>query len=54
MKCIDFGREIMAKKKKLNKKKFIRFIIIAALLVLAAVVTFTPVLIQMNGEKGSR
>ncbi len=51
MKCIDFGREIMAKKKKLNKKKFIRFIIIAALLVLAAVVTFTPVLIQMNGEK---
>ena len=39
------------KKKKLNKKKFLRFIIVVALLVLAAVVTFTPVLIRMNGDK---
>ena len=40
-----------AKKKKLNKKKFLRFILIAALLVIAALVTFTPILIRMNGEK---
>ena len=39
-----------AKKKKLNKKKFIRFIIFAALLALAAVIVFTPVLIKMNGD----
>ena len=51
MKCTDFGREIMAKKKKLNRKKFFRFLLITALLVIAAIVVFTPVLIKMDGEK---
>ena len=41
----------MAKKKKLNKKKFIRFLLLTALLIVAAVVVFTPVMIRMNGEK---
>jgi len=40
-----------AKKKRLNKKKFIRFLIIAALLIAAVIIVFTPVLIKMNGEK---
>ena len=40
----------MSAKKKLNIKKFIRFLIVAAVLLLAAVVVFTPVMIEMNGE----
>ena len=41
----------MSGKKRLNKKKFIRFLIIAALLTAAVIIVFTPVLIKMNGEK---
>ena len=41
----------MAKKKKLNIKKFIRFVLIVVVLLAAAVAVFTPVLIEMNGEK---
>ena len=41
----------MAKKKKLNLKKFIRFLVVAALLLVVAAAVFTPVLIEMNGDK---
>ena len=41
----------MAGKKRLNKKKFIRFLIVAAFLLLLTVIVFTPVMIKMNGEK---
>ena len=41
----------MAKKKKLNIKKFIRFLLLMALLIVAVLVVFTPVMIRMNGEK---
>ena len=40
-----------AKKKRLNKKKFIRFLIVTALLLAVIIIVFTPVTIKMKGDK---
>ncbi len=40
-----------AKKKRLNKKKFIRFLIVTALLLAVIIIVFTPVTIRMKGDK---